>query len=111
MRWNIAEAKQRLSEVIRASSQEAQMIYNRDVPVAVVIAAEELADYEAWKQSRTQQSTLADEFIHLRSAAAGHRDPLPDVNRMSLMRPNAFDSSTADESQNLDGDAAIDATR
>ena len=108
MEWKIAEAKQRLSELIRASAHGPQLIYNRDTPVAAVIAAGELADYEAWKQSKKQQPTLADEFARLRAVAAGHPDPLPDADRLALMRANAFDSS-ASESRRPRGGARIDA--
>ena len=109
MNWNVAQAKQRLSEVIRAAAREPQMIYNRNAPVAAVIAAEELADYQAWKQSRSEQTTLAEEFDRLRELAAGDPDPLPEPDRLAVMRPNAFASAFAEDDQ--DGkDHPVDAT-
>ena len=47
MSWNIAQAKQRFSEVVRQAAEEPQLIYNRDHLVAAVIDAE---DFEAFKQ-------------------------------------------------------------
>ncbi len=92
MNWNVAQAKQHLSEVIRAAAHEPQLIYNRKQPVAAVIAAEELARYETWKnaQAQSQQKSIAEEFAELRRLAAGDPDPIPDFDRFAAMRPNAF---------------------
>ena len=38
MAWKVAEAKQRLSEVLRCAAREPQTIYSRSRPVAVVVA-------------------------------------------------------------------------
>ena len=97
MHWNVAQAKQRLSEVIREAAREPQTIYNRNAPVAVVIAAEELAEYQAWKQSRGRQTTLAEEFDRLRGLAAGDANPLPEPDRLAVMRPNAFEAAFAED--------------
>jgi prevent-host-death family protein len=89
MNWNIAQAKQRFSEVVKQAATEPQFIYNRDTPVAAVIAAEDMAEYQVWRASR-RKPTLGDEFTALRRLAAGHPDPLPDPDRQGSMRANAF---------------------
>lgn len=89
MNWNIAQAKQHFSDVVKQAATEPQIIYNRNTAVAVMIAAEDLAEYRAWKKGR-QQKTLSEEFAELRRLAAGHPDPLPDPDRFAVMRPNAF---------------------
>lgn len=66
MNWNIAQAKQHFSQVVKQAGNEPQLIYNRDTPVAAVIAAEELAEYQVWKQQQAPSRTLADEFAELR---------------------------------------------
>jgi prevent-host-death family protein len=90
MDWNVAQAKQHLSEVIREAAHEPQLIYNRNRPVAAVIAAEELAGYRAWKNQVAKPETLFDTFAELRRIAAGHPDPIPEPDRFAAMRPNAF---------------------
>lgn len=92
MNWNVAQAKQRLSEIIREAAHEPQMIYSRNRPVAALIAAEDLADYQLWKteQAMRRPRTLGEEFAELRRLAAGAPDPIPDPDRFAAMRPNAF---------------------
>lgn len=89
MNWNVAQAKQHLSEMIREAAREPQLIYNRNRPVAAVIAADELAGYRAWKEQQAKPQTLFDAFAELRRLADGNPDPIPDPDR-STMRPNAF---------------------
>lgn len=92
MNWNVAQAKQRLSELIREAAHEPQLIYNRNQPVAAVIAAEELAEYQAWKAANEAQprKTLAEEFDVLRQLLidAGYEDGLDCGVRHE--RPNAM---------------------
>lgn len=91
MNWNVGQAKQHLSEVIREAAREPQLIYNRNRPVAAVIAAEELAEYRAWKAERelSPRKTLADEFAELRRILQEEgRDGLDIPPRTN--RPNAF---------------------
>jgi prevent-host-death family protein len=94
MNWNVAQAKQRLSEVIREAAHEPQLIVNRNRPVAAVISVEELAVYRAWKEEKAAQQaapqTLFDAFAELRRIAAGDPDPIPEPDRFAAMRPNAF---------------------
>lgn len=102
MNWNVAQAKQHLSEVIRAAASEPQVIYNRNQPVAAVIAAEELAEYRAWKEASQQQPSMAWEFAQLRRLAAGDAEPLPEPDRFAAMRPNAFDDMLSEEYPDAD---------
>lgn len=90
MNWNIAQAKQHFSEVVKQASSEPQIIYNRNTPVAAVISAEEMTSYRAWKATQTQPQTLGEAFAELRRLAASDPDPLPDPDRFAAMRPNAF---------------------
>jgi prevent-host-death family protein len=90
MIWNIAQAKQQFSEVVRLAAQEPQAIYNRDKPVAVMINAD---DFEAFRQWRAGQHapTLAAQFAESRLALqqAG-ADALRIPARVDVQRPNAF---------------------
>jgi prevent-host-death family protein len=69
MTWNIAQAKQRFSEVVRLTAQEPQAIYNRGERVAVLIDAKEYEAYEAWRK-QAAPVTLGAEFAELRRIAA-----------------------------------------
>ena len=89
MNWNIAEAKQRFSEVVKQAHTEPQWIYNRKTPVAALIAAEEMAEFQAWKASQKQPKTLGEEFAELRQIMAEEGlDGLFIPPRTT--RPNAF---------------------
>lgn len=90
MNWNVAQAKQHLSEVIRAAANEPQVIYNRNQPVAAVIAAEELAEYKAWKAGQAKPRTFAEEMAELRQLLIeeGFENGLEIPPRTT--RPNAF---------------------
>ncbi len=65
MRWSVANAKQRLSEVIRKASDTPQWIFSRDRPVAVVVSPkvfEELSESNA-----RQRRAITDAFAELRT--------------------------------------------
>jgi hypothetical protein len=68
MRWNIAQAKQNLSEVVRNATTEPQLIYNRDRLVAAVVGAETFEVFRTW-QGRAEGRSLADRFADLRQIA------------------------------------------
>lgn len=89
MNWNIAQAKQHFSDVVKQAATEPQIIYNRNTPVAAMIAAEDLAQYRAWKE-RQKPQTLADSFAELRQLLinAGFEDGIELAPRKT--RPNAF---------------------
>lgn len=87
MSWNIAQAKQRFSEVVKQAAVEPQLIYNRDRLVAAVIDAEDFGAFQTWRQ-RQGAKTLGEAFAELRALAAGDENPLPLPERRD--RPNAF---------------------
>jgi PHD/YefM family antitoxin component YafN of YafNO toxin-antitoxin module len=87
MTWNIAQAKQKFSEVVRLTAEEPQVIYNRDQVVAVMVDAKEYAAFEQWR-ARKAPRTLGEAFAELRALAAGDEDPIPLAPRRD--RPNAF---------------------
>jgi len=65
MNWNIADAKQKFSELIRAAEDEPQWIYNRDKLVAAVIPAATLQDFLAWRNA-AERPSLGAAFAELR---------------------------------------------
>lgn len=69
MRWNVATAKQRFSEVVRSVKDEPQLIFNRDRLVAAVVDAESWQAFQSW-QERQQRVSLAEAFDELRRMAA-----------------------------------------
>ena len=90
MTWNIAQAKQQFSEVVRLSVQEPQAIYNREKPVAVLVNAAEYATFQQWRSAQHEPSLLA-QFAELRAAlqqAGVEALALP--GRSAAQRPNAF---------------------
>ena len=87
MKWSVAEAKQRLSELLRTAAKEPQTILSRARPVAVVVDAETFEEFKAWQQGR-EARTLADAFDELRSLAAGDDYALTLPRRRN--RPDGF---------------------
>src|SRR4051794_26618649 len=87
MKWQVADAKGRLSELIRATANEPQLILNRDRVVAAVVDPETFADYEKWKEQQ-QRSSLADAFTELRAICEEEGYELIIPPRED--RPNAF---------------------
>jgi hypothetical protein len=69
MVWKVAEAKQRLSEVIRAAEEEPQWLYNRDRLVAAVVEPQTFQDFLAWRE-REQRPSIGDAFSELRRICA-----------------------------------------
>jgi prevent-host-death family protein len=65
MNWNIADAKQKFSELIRAAEDEPQWIYNRDKLVAAVIPAATLQEFLAWR-NELERPSLGEAFAELR---------------------------------------------
>ncbi len=66
MLWNIAQAKQRFSEVVKQAACEPQLICNRSQTVAAVIGVAEYQTFDAWRRSQSASRTLADQFAELR---------------------------------------------
>lgn len=96
MNWNVAEAKQKLSEVLRAASEEPQRIYNRQKLVATVVDGETFEEFQRWKR-RSEQRTIGEEFAELRAIAAEEGGwELPTAARED--RPNPFAEALGDAS-------------
>ncbi|HKI05620.1 MAG TPA: type II toxin-antitoxin system prevent-host-death family antitoxin [Thermoanaerobaculia bacterium] len=87
MNWNVAEAKQRFSEVVRAAEDKPQMIYNRGKLVAAVVPAGDLKEYLAWREKK-EEVTLADAFAELRRICAEEAYAFEAPTRED--RPNPF---------------------
>ena len=90
MTWNIANAKQQFSEVVRLAAEEPQTIYNRDRPVAVLISADEFEAYRGWREQQ-KKSSLVELFEKIREAlvADGFSDGIEIPPRTN--RPSPFD--------------------
>ena len=90
MTWNIAQAKQQFSEVVRLSVQEPQAIYNRDKPVAMLVNAELFEAFHQW-HTRQHEPTLSEQFGEIRTALKDARlEGLDLPARSTTQRNNAF---------------------
>lgn len=65
MGWNVAEAKQKFSQVIRESAKEPQLIYSHGRLVAAVVDPQCLNAIES-KRGKLPAVNLADAFAELR---------------------------------------------
>jgi prevent-host-death family protein len=91
MTWNIANAKQQFSEVVRLCAEEPQPVFNRSRPVAVVISAEDFKAFEAWRQARQTP-----ERLDLKDLFGEAREALRDVGCDGLDLPARADRPGAD---------------
>lgn len=90
MTWNIGQAKQQFSEVVRLCGQEPQAIYNREKPVAVLVNAAEFETFHRWRTAQHEPS-LSEQFGELRAALQEARLQAPDIPaRRAAQRPSAF---------------------
>jgi hypothetical protein len=90
MTWNIAQAKQQFSEVVRLSVQEPQAIYNRDKPVAMLVNAELFEAFHQW-HTLQHEPTLSEQFSEIRTALKDARlEGLDLPARSTTQRNNAF---------------------
>lgn len=87
MPWNIAEAKQKLSDVVRHAAHEPQSIYNRGREVAVLVNVETFRAFQAWREREARRS-LATSFAELRRICADENYELSAPPRQD--RPNPF---------------------
>ena len=90
MDWNIAQAKQQFSELVRQSADAPQPIYRRDVAVAALVSAAEYEEFKGWRAAQ-QVPPLGAQFDELRAALdeaglAGLRLP----PRQGAERPGAL---------------------
>jgi hypothetical protein len=65
MTWKIEEAQEQFLEVVNASGQTPQLIYQRDRFVAAVIRADLFQEFLTWQQQQ-KRTSLADTFDELR---------------------------------------------
>jgi prevent-host-death family protein len=98
MSWNIAEARQRFSEIIRRSAETPQLIYNRNRLVAAVIAAEDYRAFQAWSEQASAR-TIAAEFAELRQIMREEDYELNLPPRST--RPDAFAQALDEELREL----------
>jgi prevent-host-death family protein len=95
MTWKIAQAKQHLSQVLRAAVEEPQYIHNRNRPVAAVIGGETLALFETWCQEQARRRPLSEAFQELRTLCTEEDYTFPEIARQD--RPNPFADFRADD--------------
>jgi antitoxin (DNA-binding transcriptional repressor) of toxin-antitoxin stability system len=99
MSWNIAQAKQQFSELVRLCAEEPQAIYNRDRAVATLVNASEFEQFQRWRE-QNQRTSLVAHFEQGRRAfsePANTQSTLEPRARMSLQRINAFDAMLASD--------------
>jgi len=100
MSWNIAQAKQRFSDLVRQSAVAPQLIYNRKRLVAAVIDADAYRAFTEWSE-RAGGRTLAAEFAELRQILSEEDATLAPVTRST--RPNALVETLEEEGRDLSG--------
>ena len=98
MPWNIAQAKQQFSELIRRSARQPQLIYNRKNMVAAVIDAQQYLAFKQWSD-QAHGRTLADEFAELRGIMQEEHYPLTASPRST--RKNVLTEILAEETHEL----------
>ena len=81
--WNVGEAKQQFSEVLRRSETEPQLIYHRRRLVAAVVAVD-----EANVATISRRVTIADRIREARALFRRENYKLPLTRRRA--RPNSF---------------------
>lgn len=65
MTWDITEAQEKFTDLLTASHQEPQLIYNEQGLVAAVIQGDVWQQFIIWKRQQ-QTRTIADAFAELR---------------------------------------------
>ncbi len=88
MKWSTAEAREKLSQLVRAVHDEPQLITNRGRPVAVVIDPTEYEAFQRWREHRREQ-TLSEALDMLRSACATENYALETAPRSDRANPFA----------------------
>ncbi len=81
--WNVGEAKQQFSEVLRRSETAPQLIYRRNRLIAAVVAVD-----EASAEAITRRRTIGERFQEARELFRSENYRLPEVRRRS--RPDDF---------------------
>jgi hypothetical protein len=86
MQWKIAQAKQRLSEVLRCAEREPQEILNRERLVAVVLGAKDEKAFREWQQAQGSHS-LAEALKEAQRLCQEEEYSLPTVARRDRDNP------------------------
>ena len=85
--WNVADARRRFADLIRAVEKRPQLIKNRNRVVAVVVDPDEYVRFEEWR-SGTRGRSVAEAFDELRSICREESYELLIPERVD--RPNPF---------------------
>lgn len=85
--WQVGEAKQRFSALIRAARSGPQRIFNRKSLVAAVVNAETFESFQAWRERRKR--SVADAFAELRQICAEEDYRLEIPRREDRLNPFA----------------------
>jgi antitoxin (DNA-binding transcriptional repressor) of toxin-antitoxin stability system len=86
MDWKVADAKQKLSEVIRAAKDEPQSLYRRGHLVAAVVEPKTLLEFLAWRE-RERHTSLGAVFSELRELCEEERYTLEIPARLDRLDP------------------------
>ncbi len=100
MPWNIAQAKQSFSDLVRQAAEGPQLIYNRKRLVAAVIDAEDYRAFTEWSE-HVRGRTLADELAELREIMREEDYVLTPPPRST--RPNALVEMLEEDGRDLPG--------
>ncbi len=73
--WNIAQAKQQFSEVVRQAEAAPQPIMRHSKEVAVLISARDFAEFKAWRAGQGSE---------LKTAGQRFLDGLDDIRQMLM---------------------------
>ena len=87
MKWNVARARQRLGDLLRAAASEPQEICNRDRTVAGVVDADTLREVLSARKLK-EQGSIEESFAQYRALAAREKYRLKLSHRKD--RPNPF---------------------
>ena len=78
MKWSVAKARERFSDLLRKAAIEPQEIYNRDRLVAVVLGPESFRELSESRE-KTARKTLGESFAEMRKVMAeeGYKIEIP----------------------------------
>lgn len=96
MKWTIAKARTRFSELLRSAAREPQPVYNRDRVAGVVVDPETFKQFADWR-ARQKLPSLADAFEGLRALCRQERYELDLGERKD--RRNSFAAIVDDASR------------
>lgn len=92
MKWSVAEARARFSDLLRKASNEPQEIYNHDRLVAAVIGPESFQEL-AESNEKAKRRTLRESFAEMRAIMAeeGYRLEIPSRKDRKNVFPKVLD--------------------